>query len=287
MKIETINELLARAKLPALSRDQLLELAGTADGKMFAAQLERFQAGDVTVADDLEVFVRSLSPSVRECVQGLGIAFELPAFLIVARQEKRQLFAALYAIREKKTERFSAIRYVKSLFPQMSMQKSATRPERPEPAPPPYFSFKIFGKSAALCISEARTKKDNFHTIQVEGAGALGGPGPTLYDWPNKIIVQLTTQEAYQVLALFENKVRSLKFDGHGIRHDKSLHLEFQESNYFVRLIQKGKPALAVPVGPADAIRVVSLIYKQILLNEPHLDLNSVRSMVDRMVSMM
>lgn len=75
-----------------------------------------------------------------------------------------------------------------------------------------------------------------------------GGGGQAQFDWPNKIIVQLTTQEAYQTLALFENTIRILKFDGHGTMHDKSLHMEFRYSNYFVRMIQRGKSALTVPI---------------------------------------
>lgn len=289
MKIDAITSVLASAKLPPLTREQLLELAGTADGKQFQADLVRLQSGDESAAADLEVVVRSLSPSVQECLTGLGIDYDVSAVLAVARRERRGLFAALHSIRERRPERFAAIRYVKALFQEASA--------RPAPAPaaalvavpsaPPYYSFKIFGKSAALCFSEARTRAGNLHTIQIEGAGVLAGGGQAQFDWPNKIIVQLNTQEAYQTLALFENKVRSLKFDGHGARHDKSLHMEFQDSHYFVRMIQRGKPALAVPISPADAMKIVSLLYKQIQANEIHLDIASIQRMVDRMAEMM
>ena len=288
MKIDAITSVLTSAKLPPLTREQLLELAGTADGKQFQADLVRLQSGDESAAANLEVVVRALSPSVRECLTSLGIKYDVSAVLAVARVERRRLFAALHSIRERRPERFAAIRYVKDLFQKTSAQTAPAAAPVAAPSAPPYYSFKIFGKSAALCISEARTRAGSLHTIQIEGAGVLaGGGGQAQFDWPNKIIVQLTTQEAYQTLALFENKIRTLKFDGHGTRHDKSLHMEFQDSNYFVRMIQRGKPALAVPINPADAMKVVSLLYKQIQANETHLDITSIQRMVERMATMM
>lgn len=71
------------------------------------------------------------------------------------------------------------------------------------------------------------------HTVNIEGAIALGGEdGRKVFDWPNKMVVQLTVREAYQVLALLENKIRALPFDGHGRAHDKSLQIESQDSAY-------------------------------------------------------
>ena len=152
---------------------------------------------------------------------------------------------------------------------------------------PPYYSFKIFSSAAALCIAEATTRAERKHTINIEGAVALAGGGARkTFDWPNKIVVQLTVQEAYQVLALLENKIRSLRFDGHGREHDKSLQIEFQDSHYFFRLIQRGRAAVAVQVRAVDSFQIVSLLYKQLLRNESHLQIADIRAMVDRMVMM-
>lgn len=155
-----------------------------------------------------------------------------------------------------------------------------------EPAAAPYYSYKIIAGGAALCVAEARTKSSNQHTINIEGAVALTGGAQKAYDWPNKIVVQLTIQECYKLLALLENKMTAVKFDGHGRTHDKSLHIEIQGSHYFAKLIQRGRAAVAVPVQPVDAIPLVSLLYKQLLANEPHLRLEDVRGMVDRMALM-
>ena len=114
-----------------------------------------------------------------------------------------------------------------------------------------------------------------------------GGGARKTFDWPNKIVVQLTVQEAYQVLALLENKIRSLRFDGHGREHDKSLQIEFQDSHYFFRLIQRGRAAVAVQVRAVDSLQIVSLLYKQFLANDPHLRIEDVQAMVGRMASML
>lgn len=152
---------------------------------------------------------------------------------------------------------------------------------------PPYYSFKIFGAAAALCVCEARTRSGNQCTIQIEGAQLASTGGHKQFDWQNKIIVQLTVQEAYLTLALFENLIPSVKFDGHGRTHDKSLLIEFQESHYFVRLIQRGRAAVAVQVRAVDAVQVVALLYKQLLTNEPHLGIEDLRAMVKRIATMM
>ena len=114
-----------------------------------------------------------------------------------------------------------------------------------------------------------------------------GGRGRKEFDWQNKIIVQLTVQEAYLALALFENLITTAKFDGHGRTHDKSLQIEFQESQYFVRVIQRGRAAVALPVRPVDAIQIVTLLYKQLLRNDPHLSISDVKALVERMAAMM
>lgn len=110
--------------------------------------------------------------------------------------------------------------------------------------------------------------------------------GAKSFDWRSKIIVQLTKQECYLALALFENKIASLRFDGHGDRHDKSLHIDYQEHHYFVRMTQRGKSAVAVQVRPVDALQIVSLLYKQIRLNDPHLEIDQIRAFTDQLARM-
>ena len=286
MKLAEILDILFTARLPALTKDQLLALAASDAGKAFGDDLRAFAAGDRTRHDDLAAVAFSLAPAVKTTLEKLGYQFQIETLIKIAKVEKDRFFAALDAIQSEtgSARRTAAISYLSN----SGLQRVAGQPAASKnDAPAPYYSFKVYGSAAALCISEARTRSNNQHTIQIEGAGLIVSAVQKTFDWQNKIIVQLTVQEAYQVLALFENKLRSIKFDGHGARHDKSLQIEYQESHYFIRLIQKGKPALALPVRAVDALPIVSLLYKQLLRNDPHLGIADVRGMVDRMVAMM
>lgn len=282
MKVSEITVILDQAKLPALTRQQLHELAGSDAGKSFGLALRAFAAGDFAERDALEATVRAVDPRVRATLRGLGASAALDELVAIARKEQRRFFDAVEAIAQRGARAAGARRYLVELgvIPALTYSPAAERAA-------PYYSFKIFGASAALCIAEATTKADRRHTINIEGAIALaGGSARKVFDWPNKIVVQLTLQESYQVLALLENKTKSLRFDGHGREHDKSLQMEFQDSHYFFRLIQRGRAAISVPVRPVDAIPMVSLLYKQLLLNEPHLRIDDIHSMVERMASM-
>jgi hypothetical protein len=283
MKLSEITSILAAAGLPALSRDQLLELANSGGGKRFEAALIAFGAGDRQQRDELEATVRVLDAKTRATLQRIGGQLPINQLVIVACREQRRFFDAVDAI-ETRTPRAAAARsYLVGLGAAAAVADSTPA----QAADPPYYSFKIFSSGAALCIAEATTRAERKHTINFEGAVALAGGGARkTFDWPNKIVMQLTVQEAYQVLALLENQVRSLRFDGHGREHDKSLQIEFQDSHYFFRLIQRGRAAVAVQVRAVDSLQIVSLLYKQLLRNEPHLRIEDIRAMVDRMVTM-
>lgn len=287
MKLSTILETLAAARLPSVTSEQLRHLVGTAEGKAFADDLKWFAAGEAGRREQLAAVVNALAPGVRRTVEQLGFQFDLPAIIAAAKLDGSAGIDTIKAANANPGNRARAVVYLQGAGLQVANRTAAAALAPAAPIEPPYYSFKIFGSSAALCVSEARTRSSNQHTIQVEGALALGGGGARReFDWQNKIIVQLTVQEAYQSLALFENLIPSVKFDGHGRTHDKSLHIDFQDSHYFVRVIQRGRAAVALPVRAVDAIPIVSLLYKQLLANDPHLRIEDVRSMVGRMASM-
>ena len=283
MKLSEITCILAAAGLPALSRDQLLELAGTSGGKRFEAALIAFDAGDRQQRDELEATVRALDAKTRSTLGRIGGQLPVDQLVTLACKEQRRFFDAIDAIAMRTPRAAAARSYLEGLGAAAVVADSTPVPA----ANPPYYSFKIFSSAAALCSAEAPTRAERKHTRNIEGAVALAGGGARkTFDWPNKIVVQLTVQEAYQVLALLENKIRSLRFDGHGREHDKSLQIEFQDSHYFFRLIQRGRAAVAVQVRAVDSLQIVSLLYKQFLANDPHLRNEDIRTMVDRMASM-
>ena len=284
MKLSTILETLAIARLPSVTTEQLQQLVGTAEGKAFAEDLRWFAAGEAKRRDQLAAVVHSLAPGVQRTVEQLGFQFDLSVIVGAAKREGAKLFDVLRSVQKAGGNRSDGVTYLESVGLKKSPGGSAA--SGPGNGQPPYFSFKIFGSSAALCVAEARTRTGNLHTIQIEGAVLLAGSGRKSFDWQNKIIIQLTVQEAYQALAIFENKLNSVKFDGHGNRHDKSLHIEFQANHYFVKIIQRGRAAVAVQVRAVDALQIVSLLYKQIRLNEPHLEIGQIQSFTDQLAQM-
>lgn len=289
MKLSQIQATLSAADVPQLERAQLMRLAGTDSGKAFASDLEAFSAGAADRRDDIAAVAYTLGDSCKTVLEQLRYEFDVDQVVNVAKREKRRFFSALRAIATNSPRKADAEHYLSSLgLPRSAPEQRGTAPAAPAqtPAAALYYSFKIFGTSAALCISEARTRAGNQHTIQVEGATAIAAGGAKAFDWQSKVIVQLTTQECYLALALFENKLKSVRFDGHGDRHDKSLHIEFQERHYFVRMTQRGKAAVAVPVRPVDALQVVSLLYKQIRTNDAHLEIEQIRAFTDQLAQM-
>ena len=284
MKLSTILDTLASARLPSVTSEQLRHLVGTAEGKAFADDLKWFAAGEAGRREQLAAVVNALAPSVRRTVEQLGFEFELPAIIAAAKLDGCAGIETIKAANVNPGNRARAVAYLHGAGLQVATRTGAAVSAPAAPNEAPYYSFKIFGSGAALCVSEARTRSSNQHTIQIEGALALGGAGPRReFDWQNKIIVQLTVQEAYLALALFENLIPSVKFDGHGRTHDKSLHIDFQDSHYFVRVIQRSRAAVALPVRAVDAIQIVALLYRQMLANEPHLQIRDIRALVAQM----
>ena len=285
MKLSTILETLASARLPSVTSEQLRQLVGTADGKAFADDLRWFAVGETKRRQQLAAVVHAIAPGVRRTVEQLGFQFDLPAIIAAARLDGCAGIETIKAANANPGNRARAVAYLQVAGLQVAARAVAATPAPAAPIEAPYYSFKIFGGSAALCVSEARTRSSNQHTIQIEGALALGA-GRREFDWQNKIIVQLTVQESYTALALFENLIPSVKFDGHGPAHDKSLLVDFQHSHYFVRVIQRGRAAIALPVRPVDTIQIIALLYRQLLANEPHLQVGDIRALVARMASM-
>lgn len=285
MKLSLILNTLAAARLPSVTSEQLQQLVGTTEGKAFADDLKWYAAGDIDRREHLAAVVNVLAPGMRRTVTQLGFHFDLVRLITVIKRDGAKGINTIRTANENPGNRARAFAYLQGAGLNMASTEAALAPTAR--TDPPYYSFKIFGAAAALCVCEARTRSGNQCTIQIEGAQLASTGGHKQFDWQNKIIVQLTVQEAYLTLALFENLIPSVKFDGHGRTHDKSLLIEFQESHYFVRLIQRGRAAVAVQVRAVDAVQVVALLYKQLLTNEPHLGIEDLRAMVKRIATMM
>lgn len=247
MKLHDITRILQAAGLAPIAREQLMRLAGTPDGKRFEAALCAVDAGDAGQRIELVRIVDRLTAAT---------ASTSPAPSAAAPRSPRENSPGAPA----------AVVQAK--------------------APPPYENFHIYAANAALCISEARIRSSNSHTIQVEAAGMLTGGARRSVDWANKVIIQLNEQELMLTLALFTGKIRAVSFSSHGDENDKFMRVERQQYVWFAEVGQLGRPLRGVPIRAGDATKIVSLAYRQVLANSPHLDSSMVGTMIDLAASM-
>lgn len=87
MKISVILEILARARMPSLTVNQLRLLVDTAEGKTFAGDLEAFADGDLGRRQNIAAVVGALAPGVRRTVDQLGFQFDLGKIIAAAKRD--------------------------------------------------------------------------------------------------------------------------------------------------------------------------------------------------------
>ena len=265
MNLDEFNTYCVQSRIPSISPDQWAALLSTTQGKTIEHQThDQFNPS-------IELIVRSLSPNAKQSLEAMGLQYDLQRLIDISEIEQKTLFAALH----KSSTDPSAREYILQLgFKRVPKQVT----------PPPYYSFSVYGTKGALCISEAQTRSKQIHTINVEGALALGSQNA--FDWRNKLIIQLSPEEMFLVLAVLNGKIPKVTFTGHGESHDKMFEMMLQTGSYFIRLVQKGRSPVSVPMDVRQTLNFTSLIYKQIKKNHPHLGMDELRSMEDQLVRM-
>ncbi|WP_419595137.1 hypothetical protein [Thiolapillus sp.] len=121
-------------------------------------------------------------------------------------------------------------------------------------------SFHVYGGKSALCFN-ADITKGGVHTVALDGAMAVA---TRKYDWENKIRVQMTRQELPAVLAVLLGYSASCRFSNHGADKTKGFTIERQPGKFFVNVMQKDRPLVAVPMTDQDAIYVTGLFMRQL-----------------------
>lgn len=144
-----------------------------------------------------------------------------------------------------------------------------------------YGNFHVYGTKAALDFAKAETR-GGFHTIQIDGAVSVG---EKKYDWPKKTTIQITRQEIQMVALVFLGLTEKCAYSNHGPNNDKGFELACQPSprggkHYFLRLYEKGKPAIAVQINAEDAFVIRNNILIQIQKNFPEMTSDSILSML-------
>ena len=135
------------------------------------------------------------------------------------------------------------------------------------PARPDRVQCRVYGSKAALCIETDVTRQDE-PTLRFEAAPATG---PRAYDWPRKLTLQLTRAELPVVTATVLGLLPRCTYKNHGPEQNKGLEIEYQGSHLFVRLFQKDRGVLAVPVGPADSYALAALALRALRQGTPWL----------------
>lgn len=149
----------------------------------------------------------------------------------------------------------------------------------------------IYASKAALTIELDTLKKqdgdgDGARTVLIEAAVPAGGHG---FDWERKIPFQLMRRELPLVVCgLLGLLDRPIQIKNHGPERNKSLHIEDQGANLYVKVMQWAR-TIALPVDHADAHAWNSIVLEALQRNAPAVGdylqlqlLHTVAAMVNR-----
>lgn len=160
-------------------------------------------------------------------------------------------------------------------------QTGATKPRPPSlsisaKAEPGQHGYKVYARTAALCIEVDRLQRPNpawiANTVLLEAATALTDRPGGGYDWENKIRFQLAQHELPVFAAVMMGELGDCKFTGHGRDHTKSCDVSHQANGISVRIAEgkaKTRRTILVPVSDADRFWVLAVVLQALRANLP------------------
>lgn len=134
-------------------------------------------------------------------------------------------------------------------------------------APPDRVQCRVYGGKAALCIDPDETRQGE-PTLRIEAARATA---PRKYDWGQKLSLQLTREELPVIAATVLGLLPRCAYNNHGPNQDKGLEIVHQGTHLFVRVFQKERGVVAVPVTAADSYALGALCLRQLRKTAPWL----------------
>ena len=153
----------------------------------------------------------------------------------------------------------------------LSKHLPASGPAPPHPpattAPPDRVQCRVYGGKAALCIDPDETRQGE-PTLRIEAARATA---PRKYDWGQKLSLQLTREELPVIAATVLGLLPRCAYNNHGPNQDKGLEIVHQGTHLYVRLFQKERGVVAVPVTAADSYALGALCLRQLRKTAPWL----------------
>ncbi|MGH8159354.1 MAG: hypothetical protein ACREPQ_14635 [Rhodanobacter sp.] len=121
-------------------------------------------------------------------------------------------------------------------------------------------AVKIYGSRAALQVEEHETRHGS-PTVLFELATAVS---EKVYNWKEKLQIQLTQDELPMLAALILGKIRVCEFKHHGADASKWLTIEHQGTKLYVKGGAKGIDMRVLPVNATDSARIGALVLAQL-----------------------
>lgn len=150
-------------------------------------------------------------------------------------------------------------------------------------APPDRVQCRVYGGKAALCIEPDETRQGE-PTLRIEAARATA---PRKYDWRQKLSLQLTREELPVIAATVLGFLTHCEYKNHGPNQDKGLEIVHQGTHLFVRVFQKERGVVAVPVTAADSYALGALCLRQLRKTAPWLSDQGVMTLLKLTVQRM
>lgn len=166
-----------------------------------------------------------------------------------------------------------------------------------------YIGHHVYGRDTALYFEATRSKDmpdgeggiiEGRPTINIEAAAAKNmdeprrGPAPkgaSLFDWDNKLIIQVSESELPVVAAVLLGKLPGCEFKHHGPAKDKGFSIQRQpnEKRLFMRIFATGVNH-AVQVTGSDIYAIAALLLRQLQAAKPWMDAAMLSLALDSLV---
>lgn len=293
-----ITAALEAQKLPKIDKTVISAISRTCRDDFLGhlAACVSGQDSDGTRRQYLQGLLCCLTDEARSALGAMQINPELNDLVLVATKTPARLASAIAAGHDPAHPRHAeAKEYLKSVLvpppppaaeippaqtPPAAAASPANQPppdapsgspaEEPAPANGRFRSAHVYGNNFALCFN-AGVGRDNRPGIMVDAAVSTG---PRNYDWRNAIHIWLNENEVACALAVFRRYRKSVEFSAHGAANDKSFFLEYQDGNFFCKVVATKAPkdkTRAVKIIKLDANQVSILFLEQLLLAYPQL----------------
>lgn len=101
-------------------------------------------------------------------------------------------------------------------------------------------------------------------------------------NWAGKIAVQLSLRELPMVLATLLLWQPEFDGKGHGENNQKWFSIKQQTGKFYLKVDSKGQTSRGVPILPGDVYGIITLLIRQMLKNDPFLNVDVLLSIVQK-----